>query len=1381
MRNLINISHSKAEFGNDLPLSATTWDAATNSVICAFGPTKTSISIRLKRILESAPNNTGPVSQSQDIVSWEAPCPLPDLDCDKILDLHYFPEDLTTCLILAGGDIVVVREEPLPDEDKIEIVGSVDAGITAAAWAPDEELLAITTRADTLLLMTRSYENITAISMTSEDLKASKHVSVGWGKSETQFKGKRAKALRDPTMPERVDEGTPSPFDKGETTISWRGDGAYLAVNSVIQETRRAIRIYSREGTLDSVTEPVDGLEGALSWRPSGNLMAGIQRLEDRIDVVFFERNGLRHGQFSLRLTAEELRMWGSDISLKWNVDSTVLAVCFKDRVQLWTTGNYHWYLKQEISRASDLEDPQGPLFAGWHPERALRLTVASKDAAEVLEYAFDVAKGSTTPPNDSGIVGVIDGKSLKLTPIRLANVPPPMSLHDITLKSNAVDVAFSRSGSQVAVLEGGSVTLSNWNLGKRPVSAPSLQRSFPIIVPDGSHPRQICFLGDSRIFILASSGAKSTAQVLCLDTDEQFLPCDWILQTGVSRLFTSSDHQSICVHSDDRSVSEIKGLDMTSTHQEGSSLSLQQFTKLPLQAPWVEVVHYGDETIAFGLSANGTLYANDRLLLKNCTSFLVTPAHVILTTTQSLLKFVHMNTVQELDVPHDNPEVDERCRSLERGAKLVTVMPTSFSLTLQMPRGNLETIYPRALVLAGIRRSINAKRYHTAFFACRNQRVDMNILHDHAPEQFMANVELFIDQIKKVEHIDLFLSQLREEDVSVSMYKETLQKDDNAMNGQAINGVNGASTAKLAATSSTSKINKICDAFLEVLQNRASTNLQNIITAHVCKSPPDLNAGLLVAAKLRAEDIDAAERAVEHICFLADVNRLYDNALGLYDLDLALLVAQQSQKDPREYIPFLQNLQQMPTLRKQFTIDDHLARYTKALSHLYSLNAFDEILTYMQKHELYKEAIEIYRYQETELNQLMRLYADYLLAHSKFKEAGIAYEYLSDLTAASESYRAAQLWRESLCCATLIPLPASQLQALAHALADTLAESKDHASAAMIHLDYLEDIETAARLYCKGYHFAEAMRLLGLRQRPDLFETIVDAGLAEGLAGMTELLAECKAQLGAQVPRLQELRVKKAEDPRKSHPPLFSLTKATTHSRTPLFSKLESGQQEELTWACFCRPIVSFFDGGGGGGGADIPDNVSLAPTDTSTSAGTFMTRYTSRSNSTLHTTTTRKTSKNRRREERKRARGKKGSVYEEEYLVASIERLIERVNSVGDELARLVEGLLRRCMRERARGVEAAYCHLLALCAACLDDVFGLADDKEAAPTNRAGGASMGADEDPAAAAGPSGVRPGGADGVFWDSLEGAGRRLQRPVIRSFQRSALLGVEVL
>ena len=78
------------------------------------------------------------------------------------------------------------------------------------------------------------------------------------------------------------------------------------------------------------------------------------------------------------------------------------------------------------------------------------------------------------------------------------------------------------------------------------------------------------------------------------------------------------------------------------------------------------------------------------------------------------------------------------------------------------MPRGNLETIFPRAMVVAGIRKLIEEKNYKKAFTHCRTQRVDMNILYDHAPEQFLANVTLFIDQVKKITYIDLFLSSLR-------------------------------------------------------------------------------------------------------------------------------------------------------------------------------------------------------------------------------------------------------------------------------------------------------------------------------------------------------------------------------------------------------------------------------------------------------------------------------------------------------------------------------------------------------------------------------------------------------------------------------------------
>lgn len=275
--------------------------------------------------------------------------------------------------MLEGGDLVVVQEGLSPEDLHIEIMGSIDAGITAAQWSPDEELLIITTKADTVIFMSRSFDPIAEATMTPDDLSASKHVSVGWGKKETQFQGKgaKAKALRDPTIPEKVDKGKLSPQDDGRTSVSWRGDGAYAAISTVESASRRLIRVYTRDGELDGVSEPVDGLESALSWRPAGNLMAGIQRFSDHVDVVFFERNGLRHGQFTLRST-ENLLDPSIRIGLQWNTDSTVLAVTFGNTVQLWTTGNYHWYLKREIL----LQSPCSHI--SWHPEKALRLAIAS-------------------------------------------------------------------------------------------------------------------------------------------------------------------------------------------------------------------------------------------------------------------------------------------------------------------------------------------------------------------------------------------------------------------------------------------------------------------------------------------------------------------------------------------------------------------------------------------------------------------------------------------------------------------------------------------------------------------------------------------------------------------------------------------------------------------------------------------------------------------------------------------------------------------------------------------------------------------------------------------------------------------------------------------
>lgn len=47
--------------------------------------------------------------------------------------------------------------------------------------------------------------------------------------------------------------------------------------------------------------------------------------------------------------------------------------------------------------------------------------------------------------------------------------------------------------------------------------------------------------------------------------------------------------------------------------------------------------------------------------------------------------------------------------RRVERGSRIVVAVPSTMSLVLQMPRGNMETINPRAMVMRVVRDDVDA------------------------------------------------------------------------------------------------------------------------------------------------------------------------------------------------------------------------------------------------------------------------------------------------------------------------------------------------------------------------------------------------------------------------------------------------------------------------------------------------------------------------------------------------------------------------------------------------------------------------------------------------------------------------------------------------
>lgn len=1245
----------------------------------------------------------------------------------KLINFIHFVDSNQLIFVFSNGDIVTATYNNNNnsndtngidiDETIIEIVGSIDVGISAALWSIDEETLAIITNENKLLLLSRVFEPICEKLLDSSDIKItdSKHVSVGWGKKETQFKGKGFKALererealkhaglddnatqlRDPTVNE-IEKGTLSPFDNQSVQISWRGDCDFFSVSTVepviVEDTgemyeRRVIRVFNREGELDSVNEAVDGLEHNLSWKPQGSLIASTQRHIDEeeeengeeqvLDLVFYERNGLRHGQFNTRLNPETETIE----NLTWSSDSEILLFQLHDRIQLWTTKNYHWYLKQELF-AKDI------IFAKFHPEKPLNFMIGTPTGIQIVDLTYKIVTGPTHLGNDSGMTLVTDGSTVKITPLSIANVPPPISFREFDINGNINDLAISKSNEKYAVLssEGdiyfSELSLNDMKQGKTPQINHKISKD-KYITDSNEVAKQIAFIKD--LFVAVAIDSPLGSRITLFEVDDinnPFVNESVNTTTKTVLLKSRADFNTVIIEFVDNRVVELD-----------STLDCKEIVKFPQLCRDIEISFKEDtqQYEAFGISRNGKLFCNENHVVSGVTSLKITESHLLFTTVQSKLCFIHLNSSQEnyeifLNLTNENI-VDERIRQVERGSILINVMPTKYSVVLEAPRGNLETICPRIMVLSAIRKFIKQKNYKDAFITCRTHRIDLDILHDYDPELFFNNVETFINQISKVEYLDLFVSCLHEEDATVTKYRETI-------NDAAVAGGGGITKEeeikregetlqpafrkkfhhkkeKVFTNFNDSKVNRICEAILNVLLKPEYFDkyLQTILTAYACEKPANLTQALTLIGKM--DNQEQRETAVTHLCFLQDVNKLYKTCLGLYDVKLTLVIAQQSQMDPKEYLPFLQNLHVQPELKRKFLIDDYLKNYELALKWLHEQGdeAHEEFDDYVVLHELYKPALKIYTYDKPRTNVIMGLFAEHLRETKQFGEAGVIFEYLIDLENALECYIMAKKWKQAL---SLVEKSADLLEKssdTAEKLVETLTEDHKYSDAAEIEYQFLGNIEASIKLYCKQYWYDHAILLAEKSKKPELIESIVDVQINEGFGVIAELLADCKGQMNSQLKRLRELRTKKQEDP-------FSFY----------------GTPDDL----------------------DTPDNVSVAASETSTTPS-FFTRYTGKTAGTAKTGASRRTAKNKKREERKRAKGRKGTIYEEEYLIKSVGRLLERLDQTQSDALKLIEGLLRRHMKEQAYQIQKNWCELIDFIQENIDEIHNMSEkDRE------------------------------------------------------------------
>ncbi|KAJ1958693.1 putative elongator complex protein 1 [Linderina pennispora] len=1146
-----------------------------------------------------------------------------------IAGMQFLMERESVFLALASGDIFVIQvsQSAELDSEQVELVGSVDAGIAAACWSPDEELLVLVTHEDKLLLMTQDFEVLYEFGLAQATEVEEKHVALGWGKKETQYHGKAGKAAA--LAPQEPVNTQLAAGDDGCVRVSWRGDGAYVAV-SFISDGAREIRVFSREGKLHSICEKIKALEHVMAWRPSGRLIAATEKLEHRHDVVFFERNGLRHGEFTLRPSTEAV------MSLTWNSDSSIVAVTLVSNtgmgpevcVELWSDKNYHWYLKQEI-RSSVLGDAVSHVV--WDTEDPMLLHIAGEHSYTAMRLQSTPAVAQAASEQSISGACVVDGAKLLYTPFAYANVPPPMALHTLTAPSPIAHVAFGAfgDGNDFAALLADGRTVVTYKCAyaatvkEAPPPAPADTASLvdeSLIVF-----RQIAWPAENTLVALGSqqnsSGAKhDVLSVVQIEQGEvvsrAVLNVEDMAFAKAVKLVASPNVNKLLLETADGSVFDV---------EYTSGLMLSPIASLPEVCIDLDAVSVDGKIEVVGRTERNQLFVGSHLVSAACSSFFMRRDFLLLTTTTHFLRFVPVDTdFAGATVAEDAPAVskyDETRRRVERGSTIVLASTVGDSVVFQMPRGNLETVRPRALVLSSVRRLLDARSYKAALVLCRVNRIDMNVIFDHIPDKLIGDFAEFVNQVNDPDLLNLFVSGLRDEDVTKSMYT----------------GTKAAGSGVAAEFKVEGKTTKVCRALRPVLQDADAVRyMPTILTTFMCQVPADIPSALKLLAPLSTEERDSA---LTYLLFLSDVDRVYNAALGLYDLPLALLVAQRSQRDPREYLAALGKLNALPDEEyRRFKIDAQLARASKALEHLYQSyhsstegsgfmsesDLWSEIVEFVSDNELYEEAIKLLNGQ-SRFSDICRLFGDHLVEKREFAQAASAYVLADARTQAVDAFIGSKEWREAMALATD---PASALSAQAvHDIAVraslVLAEHHMFMDAATVLLEYTEEDEDALELLVKGSHWAEALRQTQMRARTDLIETTVLPGIQTAYTSLLEDIEEIREAFDTKLARLTEVRAK----------PLEVL-------------------------------VNKYMNAALGGENDGSLDNIDVM-SDTTSMASRFSTFTATVTNATSRVTgsTARRISKNRRKAERKKVRGKKGSVYEEAYLVDSLAKLIDRV----------------------------------------------------------------------------------------------------------------------
>lgn len=217
-------------------------------------------------------------------------------------------------------------------------------------------------------------------------------------------------------------------------------------------------------------------------------------------------------------------------------------------------------------------------------------MEVRKKDAAVNTYICIMSCKGSLfLPPNVA---------ALKLTPLRIANIPPPMSFRDVALESTPTDVAISPSGCRIAVLRGTCIDLITWKFEKQKlVSEPEI--CIKILELDTfQNFRQISFLDEETLGAIYDDEESSVLQTISVPHSGSAEPTNMFKlpeDVTILRLGAVPELGSFFYEDNQGNVSLYNPQNYSGT----------QMCRLPAICPWLKVAIVGDQVGARPVDKN--------------------------------------------------------------------------------------------------------------------------------------------------------------------------------------------------------------------------------------------------------------------------------------------------------------------------------------------------------------------------------------------------------------------------------------------------------------------------------------------------------------------------------------------------------------------------------------------------------------------------------------------------------------------------------------------------------------------------------------------------------------------------------------------------------